>query len=245
MRSETGPCMVVTVNSNVYATLLVCIKMFHSRWEGQMPVQRPSGGWLSGTRGLILGRLCAKPSRIAELAEAIGITRNAMRAHLGRLEGHGLVRHRTVRGRVGKPAHVYELTGDGESLLSRGYPLALAAILEGAEALDDAAREELIDRAAKALAEDWPRATGALRERAENAAEMFHELGGVMTVSSDRGDLVLRGDCCPLRASSSDHPITCRLMEAVLGRTLQTTVREHCERNRPPHCRFTIGEPPV
>lgn len=206
-----------------------------------MPVQRPAGGWLTGTRGLILAQLCAKRSRVKELAEAVGVTRSAVRAHLERLERDGLVRHSTDRGRVGKPAHVYELTGDGESLLSRGYPVALEALLEAAEGLDAAARAGLLDRAARVLAAAWPHPSGTLRARVESAAEMVRELGGVVVVTAEGDEVVLRGDCCPLRASSANHRITCTLMGSVLGRVIRAPAREHCERGRPPHCQFTIG----
>ncbi|HUE76901.1 MAG TPA: helix-turn-helix domain-containing protein [Longimicrobiales bacterium] len=205
---------------------------------------QPTGPWLSGTRGRILGQLCAERSTVAQLAESVQVTRNAVRAHLNRLERDGLVRHERVRGQVGKPAHIYELTPDGEGLLSRGYPVVLDAILEAVESLDESTGERMLNIAARALAARCGRPGGDVRSRSEGAAEALRELGGVAVVREDEGGFIIRGDCCPLRASSTDHPIACRLMEILLADLIRVPVRENCDRSGPPHCNFLIDTTP-
>ncbi|MBW3630473.1 MAG: ArsR family transcriptional regulator, partial [Gemmatimonadetes bacterium] len=86
------------------------------------------------TRTEILRLLCTANRTVTDLAQALGISRNAVREHLERLAEEELVRHEVVRRGVGKPAHEYELTSGGELALSRAYlPILrqLLHVLEG------------------------------------------------------------------------------------------------------------------
>lgn len=207
----------------------------------------PRGQWLSGSRGLILARLCENPSTVSALSARVGITRNAVRGHLARLERDGLVRYTAEPAGVGKPAHVYELTGDGESLLSRGYAVVLEALLESAESLEADARTRLLEGAARALAAGWGGPATGIRGAAEAAAEVLRELGGVgvVTASAD-GELVVEGQCCPLRAVSRRHSVACTLMETALRQALNAPVHQRCARDgAAPACRFVLEAGPA
>lgn len=202
----------------------------------------PRGQWLSGSRGLILARLCENPSTVSTLAARLGITPNAIRGHLARLERDGLVRYTAEPAGVGKPAHVYELTGDGESLLSRGYTVVLEALLDSAESLEPDARTRLIEGAAGVLAAGWPGRAAETLGGAEAAAEVLRELGGIAVVTmSPGGELVVEGQCCPLRAVSRRHPVACVLVETALRQALDVAVHQRCGRDGPaPTCRFVL-----
>src|ERR1051326_4906755 len=81
-----------------------------------------------------------------ELAEGFSVSSNAVRPHLPALERDRLVRHASETRGVGKPTHVYELTPEGQYLLSRAYAPALAYILRAAQhriagPLDDVLRD--------------------------------------------------------------------------------------------------------
>src|SRR5688572_21131112 len=68
---------------------------------------------------------------VDELAAALGLTDNAVRAHLVTLERDGLVQQGERRaGRVGKPATIYRISPDVELLLSRAYLPLLTSLLE-------------------------------------------------------------------------------------------------------------------
>src|ERR687885_813627 len=69
---------------------------------------------------------------VEELARALGLTDNGVRAHLAVLERDGIVRQRgSVRrgSGGGKPAYVYELTPEAEGLFRKGYEPVLRQLL--------------------------------------------------------------------------------------------------------------------
>src|SRR4051794_22550804 len=97
-----------------------------------MPQVSPSQRFLDTTRGRIVALLRCRQRTVEELAQALQLTDNAVRAHLATLERDGLVRQSGVRRGpgVGKPATIYELPPDAEVVLSRAYPPVLTALLE-------------------------------------------------------------------------------------------------------------------
>ena len=70
---------------------------------------------LTSTRGQIILLLREKPRTVLELAEAVGLTDNAVRAHLATLERDGLVHQRGgARAGFRKPHFSYELTTEAD-----------------------------------------------------------------------------------------------------------------------------------
>lgn len=200
---------------------------------------REPGSVLGATRGGILAALCDADGTAQELAERFGISANAVRAHLAALERDGFVRYRVERRGVGKPAHVYELTGQGESLLSRGYAPLLNSLLAVLSREVDAARLE-----------SWLRETGAALATSverrdphrgiEAAAGLLRELGGIPVVEESGDPVVVRGQCCPLARITPEHPVACRAVEGLLEAATGMAVDEACDRAGRPHCRFEL-----
>ena len=108
-----------------------------------MPGER-SERFLESTRGQVLTLLGRAPRTVEELAVEVGLTANAVRAHLATLERDGLVRQEGVRrvAGAGKPAAIYALAPEADTHLSRAYAPVLVALVE-----------ELADR--------WPREQSA------------------------------------------------------------------------------------
>lgn len=196
---------------------------------------------LGSTRGQILALLCRGPQTVSELAAILDLTANGVRGHLAALEADGLVKHTGVRRGVGKPAHVFQLTPGGHSLLSWAYRPVLHAVLD---VLGDIIREkelpDLLRQAGRRLAAQHPKATGDLRARAEAGAAVLRELGSVTKVEED-GAILIRGMCCPLAEIVPDHPQVCTLIESLLGEVLDMPVRECCDKGVPPSCCFEVG----
>ena len=72
-----------------------------------------------GSRDQILRTLAPAPATVEQLALGLGVTPNAVRHQLARLEADGLVGRRgTVRG-TRRPSQLYGLTGAGVDALSR------------------------------------------------------------------------------------------------------------------------------
>jgi predicted ArsR family transcriptional regulator len=77
--------------------------------------------FLETTRGRILGLLRCQAHSVEELAQALDLTDNVVRAHFSTLERDGMVRSAGVRRGpgAGKPSTVYELPPEAEMVFSR------------------------------------------------------------------------------------------------------------------------------
>lgn len=197
---------------------------------------------LESTRGRVVAILRRSAQTVNDLAAALELTDNAVRLHLSALERDGLVEQHGVRREgAGKPANVYRTTAEAEALFPKPYDRVLAELLVVLE-----------ERHSPEQVEGWLREVGArlgrpaagsggLRERAEHAAAVLTDLGGLAEVEECDGDLCLRGYGCPLGTLASSHPVTCRLAEALVSELVGAPVAECCERGERPRCAFRIA----
>ena len=89
--------------------------------------------FLESNRGQIVSLLRRSGRTVEELARALDLTDNGIRAHLAVLERDGVVRQwGSVRrdSGGGKPAYVYELTPEAEDLIPKGYEPVLRRLLD-------------------------------------------------------------------------------------------------------------------
>jgi predicted ArsR family transcriptional regulator len=193
--------------------------------------------FLETTRGRVITQLRRGPSAVEELARKLGLTDNAIRAHLATLERDGLVRQSgTRRGPgAGKPAVIYELAPEAEVRLSRAYAPVLTALLE-----ELTGRLSPEQTQAVLLAVGAPRRSGTLEERVRDAVAMLNELGGDASVESDPSGLRIRGFGCPLSAAVARRPEACRAVEGLLSEVIGVPVVQCCEHGPRPRCCFTI-----
>jgi len=206
------------------------------------------GAWdqrfLSTTRGQVVTTLLRAPRTVEELATALGITDNAVRAHLSSLERDGLVRQSGVRRTQAKPAYVYDVTPTAERLFPKAYGLVLGYVLDVLGERMSAETLELVLREVgmRLATESGAASQRPTRERVERAAAVLRELGAVVEVedSTLRGAIRLRGYACPLGAVTATHPQVCQVIESFLSRTVGTRVSECCEREGRPRCCFEI-----
>src|SRR5438094_753829 len=76
----------------------------------------------------LLGLLRRSRQTITSLAEALGLTDNAVRMHIAALHRDGIVEQvGTQRDTGGKPARLYGLTRAGEELFPKAYALVRCA----------------------------------------------------------------------------------------------------------------------
>lgn len=195
------------------------------------------------TRGRVLGLLRSGPRTVEELAGQLGITDNAIRAHLATLERDGLIAQQGVRRGpgAGKPALVYGLAAGAAVRLSRAYAPVLGALLE--ELSHDLAPERiesLMLAAGKRLGAGVPRGAGSLEKRAAEAVALLHELGSDATLVADGAGFRLQGSGCPLSAAVSQRPETCRALQGLLSEVMGVPVGQCCEQGSNPRCCFTV-----
>src|SRR5690349_20675086 len=103
------------------------------------------------TQVRILGLLRRSRQTITSLAEALGLTDNAVRMHVAALHRDGIVEQvGTQRDTGGKPARLYGLTREGEEIFPKAYALVLGKLVE-----------EIVRTAGRARAIELLRAVGA------------------------------------------------------------------------------------
>ena len=86
--------------------------------------------FLASTRGQVVILLRQGLATVDELATTLGLTDNAVRAHLAGLERDGLVVQAGVRRGGGKPAYTYAITADAEQLFPKAYGAILSVLLD-------------------------------------------------------------------------------------------------------------------
>ena len=200
--------------------------------------------FFDSTRGRVVTMLRAGERTVEELAGELGLTDNAVRAHLSTLERDGLVKQRGVRRGVRKPHLTYALTREAEHLFPKAYDVLLnqlIAVLKGRlgrEGLEEALRE-----VGRALA--GPQAQGAAgsERRIRQAVNALSSLGGAARAEDEGGVTVIRSEGgCPLSAAVGAHPEVCILAEALIEQIVGAHARERCERGETARCRFEVSK---
>ena len=200
------------------------------------PKPAPIATLLGESRWRILGELCRMPQTASEVADRVGTSANAVRVHLAVLEEAGLVRYAVERRQVGKPTHVYSLTEDGESVLSKAYAPTLSLILSTARARLNGGLMPLLREAGVALGRS------VSGKRGVGAAErMLEDLGAQVQREHSKGTTTLRASCCPLASITRESPEMCRMMEAAVETASGMKTREQCVRGAHPRCHFELG----
>ena len=206
-----------------------------------MPTTRADERFFASTRGQVVTLLRRGRRTVDELAQALGLTDNAVRAHLAALERDGLARQGGVRRGVGKPAYAYDLTPEAERLFPKAYGALLHELLDVlAERLPPDALADALREVGHRVAVGHAAAQGTLRERVGHAVALLGELGGLAEVEEREGGFVIRGCSCPLAAAVAGHPEACLLAETLLTDVVGVPVRQVCDQGPPPSCRFEV-----
>lgn len=199
--------------------------------------------FLETTRGRVLAHLRRGAATVEDLARALGLTDNAIRAHLTTLDRDGLVRQAGVRRGpgAGKPAALYELAADAEVGFSRAYAPVLTALLEELGSRIPAAEAEAVLRdAGGRLAAAAPVRSAGLEDRVRDAAALLNELGGDVTLEREPHGIRIRGNGCPLSATVARRPEACRAVQGLLTEVIGVPVVLCCEQGPRPRCCFTV-----
>jgi predicted ArsR family transcriptional regulator len=207
-----------------------------------MPLAHRYQRFFASTRGQIITLLRRSSRTVDELAKALDLTDNAVRAHLATLERDGIVQQRGMRRGSGKPAFVYDLAPEAEQLFPKAYGLVLQQMLEVlSERMSADEVETLLHEVGRRIAAGWNVPSEDLRVRLEAAVEVLNELGGMAELVEDEGHYRIRGYNCPLAAVVPGHPAVCSLAETLLSELVGVPVEEHCDNAEVPRCRFTVA----
>ena len=195
------------------------------------------------TRGQIVALLRRASRTVNEMAEALGLTGNAVRSHLSTLERDGIVTQVGVRRGTRKPNNAYDLTPEAESLFPKAYAPVLQQLLEVlGERLPAEEREAVLREVGHRLAAPHLPAlqNKTLPERLEAVAGLLGDLGGLAEVEEKEGRQFVRGFSCPLSGAVAGHPEVCLAAETLVGDLVGVPVKECCERSGSPRCCFEV-----
>ena len=198
---------------------------------------------LASTRGKILTLLRSDNRTVADLAGALHLTDNAVRAHLATLVRDGLAREIGVRPGLRKPHVVYALTPANEHLFPKSYGRLLDLMLgvvsrklsagDLRSAMREVGRQVAADVSAKVTGKTRPHRVAA-------AVRILAELGGAATLEEENGTTFIRGRGCPIATVTAHHPEACLIAESLLTEVIGTPVKERCQRGPNPSCCFEI-----
>ena len=187
--------------------------------------------------------LRAKEQTVNDLAAALRLTDNAVRAHLLSLERDGLVRQAGTQPGFRKPHATYALTAEAEQIFPKSYG-ALLDLFVSVFSKKLSAREVragMREVGRKVASNHLLEVEGKSRkQRIEAALRILKELGGSATFHESEGKHFIRGNGCPLAAVTGRHPEACLIAESLLIQIIGVPVKEHCIHGATPSCRFEI-----
>ena len=198
--------------------------------------------FFTSTRGKIVALLRRASRTVDELAQALDLTDNAVRAQLAAMERDGLVQQSGSRKSSSKPASVYTLTAAAEDLFSKAYGPVLRQLLEElTERMEASEVEALLRSTGRRLAAQWPLPRGELHTRVEAAVSVLNALGGLIELERRNGTYLIQGYSCPLAAVVPSHPEVCYLAASLLTELVGVPVQECCNGSEATQCCFVVA----
>lgn len=197
--------------------------------------------FLGTTRGTVLSLLRRGDATVAELAEQLGLTDNAIRVHLSALERDGLVEQSGLQRGIGKPAYLYRIREDAEALFPKAYGATLHTVVaELRGRYGDEETENILRSVGREIATSLGDVRGDARERVEQAAKAIEGFGGLAEVEDTEDGFFIRGFSCPLAEVANDHPQMCQMAATLVEEVVGLPVLEECERGERAKCRFRV-----
>src|SRR5436190_15573911 len=204
-------------------------------------------GWrerlFKSTRVKILELLRTRECTVNDLAEALRLTDNAVRAHLASLERDRLVIQSGLKPGIRKPHTTYALGPEAEHLFPKAYGRLVSLLMSiFARQVKPRSLRAGMRAAGRSVAKEHLRELrGKTREqRIDAALGILKELGGAATFKEEDGKHFIYGNGCPIAAATANHPEACLLAESLLTEIIGAPVKEHCTGGSAPSCRFEV-----
>jgi predicted ArsR family transcriptional regulator len=167
-------------------------------------------------------------STIQEICAELGVTANAVRQRLVRLQGFELVARELIRTPRGRPHYTYRVTPAGLRQLGDNYAdLALILWREMQSIEEPSVRARVASRVEEALVRQFNNVADRadLNDRLAALTSQLQERG--FHVEFDRSGLlpVLRENNCPYHELASRDSAICEMEQAVFRRVLGTDIK--------------------
>ena len=198
--------------------------------------------FFESTRGRIVTLLRRKSLTVNDLAKELGLTDNAVRAHLLSLERDGLVVQQGMIKGVRKPHYLYGLSENARTLFPLAYDVLFNRLVRSLKASFSKAAvlARLRDVGRTIGLENKLEAGRDPAARVEKALSVIESLGGSAEVAVENGETVIRSGGCPFSEAVSEHPEVCKITESVISEILEADVTERCDRQASPKCKFVV-----
>lgn len=203
---------------------------------------------LSEIRHGILSQIKAKgAASIADLAQELGVSYEAVRLQIAPMRAEGWVEKRIVRNpaaTVGRPHSRYRLTRAGEHLFPKFYDLLTVELVDTIVArFGTNGLRSLLADLAKRRVEDWePRLRGlSLKGKLEALKGLYLAGDPYIQVEIANGEARLIENNCPFLNVALERPALCSLTVATLSSLLdRKVVREETFQDGHGRCVFRL-----
>jgi predicted ArsR family transcriptional regulator len=191
--------------------------------------------------GKVLAQLRDGPKTVDEIAASLRLTPNAVRNQLRKLVASNLAEVSGRKRGVSKPSVLYSITVDGEIQFSTLYLPVLSQFLRVAQG-ECTGRQlgALMSETGRLMGARYPRPSGSTRKRAKAAAALVAQFGGMPTVHSHDGTIIIRSAGCPLSVLTSEHPAACRILQSLIREYVDRPTKICCIHGDDPRCCFEI-----
>ena len=204
-------------------------------------------GWrerlFKSTRGKILELVRTEERTVNDLADALRLTDNAVRAHLASLERDRLITQSGMKPGLRKPHVTYSLGPEAEHLFPKAYGRLVSLLMSiFSRQIKPRNLRAGMRAAGRSVAHEHLRELqGKTRgQRIDAALGILKELGGTASFREEDGKHFIYGNGCPIAAATANHPEACLLAESLLTEIIGSPVKECCIRGSTPSCRFEV-----
>jgi predicted ArsR family transcriptional regulator len=202
----------------------------------------------TGTRQSILEALKREgPLAIAQLAERLGMSGEAVRQQLVQLQREGWIEalhQRAAARHSGRPAARYRLTPAGDHVFPKHYDALTVAVLDAiASELGPQSLDRILGGLNEARARQWQaRLAGkSLRERVEALRGVYEGEDPFMDAEEVPGGFRLVEHNCPYLNVAMERPVLCSMTVSLLSRLLGVEVfREERFQTGDGRCAFRV-----
>ncbi|HZP12705.1 MAG TPA: HTH domain-containing protein [Nevskiaceae bacterium] len=184
---------------------------------------------------------------VDELAEALSITRNAVRQHLAALETDGLIKLGPSRPTKGRPEQLYLLADKGKEIFPRQYSWLAQLVIESVreESGSQGLRERLRamgSRVANQLRAQHPELKSR-QEKVVKLSELMEQLGyNTLDPGAKANASAIEADNCVFHDLAHKDPSICEFDLALLSTFTDSAVdNPECMAKGGHVCRFKFG----
>jgi len=179
---------------------------------------------------------------VDELAEAVEVTPTAIRQRLMRLMGQHLIEREAIRIGRGRPKHLYRLTDKGLRLTGSNFTDLALALWRQIRSIEDVkVREDMIERIAKALAEQYADQVQGVTpaERMQSLGKLLAQRRIPVSVQDLARGAVMTQHACPYPKLAEQDSDICRMEEILFSKLVGHNVElTRCRLQGAADCQF-------